>query len=83
LRGPDLIFFRNRLADTDGTLADLVHQSAMYYEDRLKGAGFSRVILCGAAASRRAADGQHRTAAAQRGSARTPVESVDPRTAHR
>src|SRR5262249_60626344 len=40
LRGRDLIFFRNRAADTEGTLADLVHQTAMYYEDRLKGEGF-------------------------------------------
>lgn len=49
LRGPHVIFFRNRAADADGTLADLVHQTAMYYEDRLSGAGFARVILAGAA----------------------------------
>ena len=48
LRGPHLIFFRNRAADTEGTLADLVHQTAMYYEDRLNGAGFARVLLAGA-----------------------------------
>jgi len=48
LRGPTLIFFRNRVAETDGTLADLVHQTAMYYEDRLSGAGFARVLLAGA-----------------------------------
>ena len=48
LRGPDLMFFRSRGADTEGTLADLVHQTAMYYEDRLQGAGFSRVMLSGA-----------------------------------
>jgi type IV pilus assembly protein PilM len=35
LRGPHLIFFRNRASDMEGTLADLVHQTAMYYEDRL------------------------------------------------
>lgn len=51
LRGADLIFFRSRTADAEGTLADLVHQTAMYYEDRLTGAGFSRVILAGAAAA--------------------------------
>lgn len=51
LRGPYLIFFRSRAAGSDGTLADLVHQTAMYYEDRLKGAGFTRVILAGAAAA--------------------------------
>jgi len=49
LRGRHLIFFRNRTNETDGTLTDLVHQTAMYYEDRLGGAGFSRVILAGAA----------------------------------
>lgn len=46
LRGRDLIFFRNRAEGTDETLADLVHQTAMYYEDRLGGrAGFARVLL--------------------------------------
>jgi Tfp pilus assembly PilM family ATPase len=49
VRGSQLIFFRNRAAETDGTLTDLVHQTAMYYEDRLKGGGFSRVILAGEA----------------------------------
>ena len=48
LRGPHLIFFRNRVAETDGTVADLVHQTAMYYEDRLSGGGFVRVLLAGA-----------------------------------
>jgi len=50
VRGDDLIFFRNRPTAGEGDLADLVHQTAMYYEDRLGGAGFSRVILAGAAA---------------------------------
>jgi hypothetical protein len=49
MRGERLIFFRSRGAEAEGTLADLVHQTAMYYEDRLSGAGFSRVLLCGAA----------------------------------
>jgi Tfp pilus assembly PilM family ATPase len=58
LRGVDLVFFRSRAADTEGTLADLVHQTAMYYEDRLQGAGFTRVMLSGAstAGSTQAAD---------------------------
>ncbi len=48
LRDGQLIFYRNRPSETDdGTLLDLVHQSAMYYEDRLGGAGFSRVLLAG------------------------------------
>jgi type IV pilus assembly protein PilM len=49
LRGEHVIFFRNRGADADGTLSDLVHQTAMYYEDRLGGRGFDRVMLTGAA----------------------------------
>jgi type IV pilus assembly protein PilM len=49
LRGGDLIFFRNREEESEATLADVVHQTAMYYEDRLKGAGFSRVLLAGGA----------------------------------
>jgi hypothetical protein len=48
LRGADLIFYRGREADDGSGLADLVHQSAMYYEDRLRGAGFARVVLRGA-----------------------------------
>ena len=51
LRGGDLMFFRSRVADTEGTLADLVHQTAMYYEDRLQGAGLGRVLLSGASAT--------------------------------
>ena len=82
LRGPNLIFFRNRAAETDGTLADLVHQSAMYYEDRLKGSGFSRVILSGASAAgaQQSSDiDELRRSLEDR--LRTPVETVDPRTA--
>ena len=40
LRGDALVFFRNRIADGEAGLADMVHQTAMYYEDRLSGAGF-------------------------------------------
>ena len=46
MRGPNVIFFRNRAGDADGTLGDLVHQTGMYYEDRLQGAGFTRAVLC-------------------------------------
>jgi type IV pilus assembly protein PilM len=47
LRAADLVFFRNRTADVEGSLADLVHQTAMYYEDRLSGRGFGRVLIAG------------------------------------
>ena len=45
LRGADLIFFRNRPTRATADLADLVHQTAMYYEDRLEGGGFTRTVL--------------------------------------
>src|SRR5262249_30808764 len=48
LRGAQLIFFRNRATDGEGTLADVVHQTTMYYEDRLQGTGFARAFLTGA-----------------------------------
>jgi Tfp pilus assembly PilM family ATPase len=48
IRGSNVIFFRTRASDKDDDLADLVHQTAMYHEDRLGGGGFARVVLAGA-----------------------------------
>lgn len=48
VRGRDVIFFRTRPAERDEDLADLVHQTTMYHEDRLGGGAFSRVVLAGA-----------------------------------
>ena len=48
VRGNDPIFFWNRPTVTDKDLADLVHQTAMYYEDRLDGKGLSRTVLVAA-----------------------------------
>ena len=48
IRGSDVILFRTRGSDNDDDLADLVHQTAMYHEDRLGGGGFARVVLAGA-----------------------------------
>ena len=36
--------------EAEGDLADLVHQTAMYHEDRLSGGTFARVVLSGASA---------------------------------
>jgi type IV pilus assembly protein PilM len=47
LRGADVIFFRSRPEGEDASLADVVHQTAMYYQDRLAGTGFTRVLLGG------------------------------------
>ena len=48
IRGSHVIFFRTRVSDNDDDLADLVHQTAMYHEDRLGGGGFARIVLAGA-----------------------------------
>jgi hypothetical protein len=50
-RGEHLVFFRHRGEDGDGHLGELVHQTAMYYQDRLGGRGFSRVLAGGTPAS--------------------------------
>jgi type IV pilus assembly protein PilM len=43
LRGEHLVCFRNRPGDGAGDLLDLVHQTVMYYEDRLAGGGLEVV----------------------------------------
>jgi type IV pilus assembly protein PilM len=82
LRGQHLVFFRNRAADGEAGLADMVHQTAMYYEDRLSGAGFRRVILAGAGSpdtqSGQEADYLRRELEQRLG---TKVDAADPRTA--
>ena len=45
VRDGALLLFRHRPIDGDGSLADLGHQTAMYYEDRLQGQGLSRAVL--------------------------------------
>lgn len=74
VRGDRLVFYRNRLADAEGHLADLVHQTAMYYEDRLGGTGFSRVIVA-------AGEPDHAEVRdlriALEGRLRSPVETLD------
>jgi len=78
LRGPHLIFFRNRATDGEGTLADVVHQTAMYYEDRLQGAGFARAFLTGAtgANARQNADAEELRRSLQ-DRLQKPIEMVD------
>ena len=47
MRGGDVIFFRNKGEGEGDALADLVHQTTMYYQDRLSGQGFTRVLVGG------------------------------------
>lgn len=75
VRGGELIFFRNKATAEDDPVEDLVHQTAMYHEDRLGGGRFTRVVVCGAASA--SADAR-RNIEARFG---VPVEPVDPRGA--
>jgi len=75
VRGGDVIFFRSRAAERDEDLADLVHQTAMYHEDRLGGGGFSRVVLAGAS-SRGVVEGERLRRDLEERVGR-PVESLD------
>lgn len=50
-RGDNLIFFRNRPEGDGDSLMEVVHQTAMYYQDRLAGKGFARVLLGGTGAT--------------------------------
>ncbi len=66
LRDGHVIFYRTRGEESEGSIADLVHQTAMYYEDRLQGPALP------AGAARRRIDGgrRRRTAARAVGPAR-------------
>lgn len=50
VRDRELIFFRTRRLEGEGDLAEIVHQTAMYHEDRLAGLRFARVVLSGVSA---------------------------------
>ncbi|HSL24541.1 MAG TPA: pilus assembly protein PilM [Vicinamibacterales bacterium] len=76
VRGDRLIFFRNRTTPPDETVEDLVHQTAMYHEDRLGGGRFARVVVSGRSVA--AAADARRAIEARFG---VPVETIDPRAA--
>jgi Tfp pilus assembly PilM family ATPase len=78
MRDRSMLFFRNRGEEGEGTLADLIHQTAMYYEDRLHGTGFARVVIAGAARLPSGAESVRRDLEQR---LRIGVESVDPRSA--
>ena len=48
VRNGDIVSFRNRPGAGEQDLVELVHQTAMYHEDRLGGGGFARAVLAGA-----------------------------------
>jgi type IV pilus assembly protein PilM len=75
MRGEHVIFFRNRPEGDDASIADLVHQTAMYYQDRLSGDRFSRVFLGGSGRVMGAVESARRSLEERLGAS---VEPIDP-----
>jgi hypothetical protein len=75
MRGGDVIFFRNRPEGEEESIADLVHQTAMYYQDRLSGQRFARVFLGGSGRIHGAVELARRNLEERLG---VSVESIDP-----
>jgi type IV pilus assembly protein PilM len=75
LRRDDLLFFRNRAEGDAEALEDVVHQTAMYYQDRLEGRGFSRILLGGIGRLQGEVDLARRNLESRMG---TVVEPIDP-----
>jgi hypothetical protein len=75
LRREDMMFFRNRAEGDAEALEDVVHQTAMYYQDRLEGRGFSRILLGGIGRLQGEVDLARRNLESRMG---TVVEPIDP-----
>ncbi len=78
MRGEKLMFYRHRASLDEEPLSALVHQTAMYHEDRLGGTRFARVWLAGASLAGGAASQARRDISDRLG---VPAESVDVRPA--
>ena len=74
VRGGNIIFFRSSI-EGEEALADMVHQTSMYYQDRLGGQGFTRVLLGGMGRTPGALDDIRRTIGERLGGS---VEMLDP-----
>lgn len=75
MRGERVIFFRNRPEGDEGSIADLVHQTAMYYQDRLAGERFARVLLGGGGRLPGVVESARQSLEQRLG---VPVEPIDP-----
>ena len=75
MRSEHVIFYRNRPEGDEDSLADVVHQTTMYYQDRLAGQGFARVLLGGTGRTPGALDVARRSLEERLG---VTVEAIDP-----
>jgi hypothetical protein len=74
-RGGSVIFFRNKPESDGDPFADLVHQTTMYYQDRLSGQGFSKVLVGGTGRTGTDVELARKGLEDRLG---TPVEPIDP-----
>jgi Tfp pilus assembly PilM family ATPase len=77
LRDSRLLFFRSRGTDADDSLTDLVHQTVMYYEDRLQGAGLGRVFVSESGLGEGAPSARENSRRGLETRLNVPVETVD------
>lgn len=75
MRDGDLIFFRNRADGEQESVAALVQQTTMYYQDRLSGGRFTRVMVGGLGRGAGAVDLVRRSLEERLG---VSVEAVNP-----
>jgi type IV pilus assembly protein PilM len=80
LRGADVIFFRNKPEGEEEGLADLVHQTTMYYQDRLAGQGYAHAVLGGMGRTPGALDQARRTIEERLGIATEPIDPTQAAT---
>jgi len=74
MRSDNMIFFRNVPGGEPEALADAVHQTTMYHQDRLSGRGFSQVLLGGAGRTAGALDTARRSLETRLGVAVRPID---------
>jgi Tfp pilus assembly PilM family ATPase len=74
VRAGELVFYRHRLAIDGEPLGALVHQTAMYHEDRLEGGKFARVWLCGSAWAEQGGDAIRREISQRLGVQAEPID---------
>jgi Tfp pilus assembly PilM family ATPase len=76
MRGQQLIFFRSRAEGDEDRLEDVVHQTAMYYQDRLDGQGFTRVLLGGSGRASGSLDAARRSLEDRLGARVEPIDAT-------
>jgi Tfp pilus assembly PilM family ATPase len=74
MRRNHMIFFRNLSEADAAALADVAHQTTMYYQDRLAGQGFERVLLGGIGRSPGALEATRSGLAERLGAAIHPID---------